>query len=219
MSNRATWEYYEKRSVQRPRGVSYSVPYWQGLGVPCTPEEVVAEEEAVARLLGSLPPGSFLDVGCGPGTYTGMLRGPGVAIDQSAGALARVAAGGSSAAPVRGDAMSLPFVGDSFDRALVAHLYGLLQPDEAQRLLQEVSRVAHQVLILDAGRPEGVAAQEWQERVLPDGSRHRVFRRHFLAEELAREVGGEILFAGSFYVVIGVAGPSGRAAPSGDRSE
>ena len=58
-------------------------------------------------------------------------------------------------------------------------------------------------MILDAGRPLGVSAEEWQERTLPGGGRYRVFRRHFDADTLAAEVGGVVLFAGQFYVVVG----------------
>ena len=202
MTNRATWEYYDKRSLQRPPGVDNAVVYWQGLGVPCTTEDVAAEADEVLARLRSLPPATFLDVGCGPGTFTGTLAGRGVALDQSANALARVVADHPHVPPVRGDAMALPFGGLSFDRALVSHLYGLLQPHEAQSLLSEARRIAGEVVILDAGRPPGVAAEEWQQRTLPDGSEHRVFRRHFRADELAAEVGGRDVFAGSFYVIV-----------------
>lgn len=206
MSIRSTWEYYDKRSLQRAPGIDNAVAYWQGLGVECTAEEVSAEADAVAAHLRALPPASFLDAGCGPGTFTGVLAGTGVALDQSANALARVAAEHPDAAPVRGDAMALPFASGSFDRALVSHLYGLLRDGEAGRLLSELRRVSGEVVILDAGRPDGVAAEELQDRTLPDGTRHTVFRRHFLAVELADEVEGSVDFAGRFYVIVRSAG-------------
>jgi len=53
-----------------------------------------------------------------------------------------------------------------------------------------------------AGRPEGVEAAEWQERTLNDGRQYQVFRRHFDAETLAAEVGGQVLFHGAFYVLV-----------------
>jgi len=202
VSNRSTWEYYDLRSLQRPPGIDNAVAYWQGLGVPCTSGDVAAEAAEVEKLLRSLPPATFLDVGCGPGTFTGMLAGRGVALDQSANAVARVARDHEHAVPVRGDAMALPFAAGSFDRALVSHLYGLLLPDEAGVLMDETLRIAPEVLILDAGRPDGVASEEWQDRTLPDGSAHRVFRRHFKASELTSEVGGQAVFAGSFYVMV-----------------
>jgi hypothetical protein len=58
------------------------------------------------------------------------------------------------------------------------------------------------VLILDAGRPAGVEAAEWQERTLNDGRQYQVFRRHFDADTLAAEVGGQVLFDGTFYVLV-----------------
>jgi len=202
VTNRATWEYYDRRSLQRPPGVQNAVVYWQGLGVSCSAEDVALEADEVVAILRSLPPATFLDVGCGPGTFTGTLPGTGVALDQSPNALARVLVDHPRAAPVRGDAMALPFRRGSFDRALVSHLYGLLQPHEARALLGEVRRIAREVVILDAGRPLGVTPEEWQQRSLPDGSEHRVFRRHFGADELAAEVGGRVVFAGSFYVIV-----------------
>jgi hypothetical protein len=57
------------------------------------------------------------------------------------------------------------------------------------------------VVILDAGRPDGVAAEEWQDRSLPDGSRYRIYRRHFDPDILASEIDGTVLFTGSFYVL------------------
>lgn len=202
--NRSIWEYYDRRSVQRMPGVDNAVTYWQGLGVACTSDEVAAEASEVERLVRSLPPARFLDVGCGPGTFTGMLAGAGVAFDQSANAVSRAAREHGDAVPVRGDALELPFDRSSFDRALVSHLYGLLQSDDSSTLLAEVCRVAREVVILDAGRPEGVAPEQWQDRTLPDGSEHRIYRRHFEAQELASEVRGTTIFAGSFYVIVAV---------------
>lgn len=202
--NRAIWEYYDRRSTQRAPGVGNAVAYWQGLGVACTTEEVAAEAVEVERLVRSLAPARFLDVACGPGTFTGMLAGEGVALDQSANAVERVAREHAHATPVRGDAMEMPFRESSFDRAFISHLYGLLQSDDSSALLAEARRVAREVLILDAGRPEGVARQEWQDRTLPDGSAYRIYRRHLGAQELASEVGGKPVFAGMFYVMVAV---------------
>lgn len=209
--NRSTWEYYDLRSLQRPPGVDNAVAYWRGLGVPCDQDDVAAEAARVEAALDRLPPGRSVDVGCGPGTFTGLIPGHVVAMDQSRNAVVKVRERFPSTPVVRGDAMALPFATGSFDRALVSHLYGLLLPAEALHLMDEVSRVAREVVIVDAGRPTGVAAAEMQERDLPDGSRHRVFRRHFDAGELAREVGGEVVFGGSFYVLVVVTAAPRRA--------
>jgi hypothetical protein len=84
----------------------------------------------------------------------------------------------------------------------------LLLPGERESFLAEAHRVASEVVILDAGCPEGVNAEEWQERTLPGGDRYRVFRRHFDADALAAEVGGVVLFAGQFYVLVSTAADS-----------
>jgi hypothetical protein len=78
---------------------------------------------------------------------------------------------------------------------------GLLQADERGAFLLEARRVAPDIVILDAGRPSGVNAEEWQDRTLPEGGRYRIYRRHFDPGVLADEIGGEVLFAGRFYVL------------------
>ncbi len=68
-------------------------------------------------------------------------------------------------------------------------------------MLQEARRVAAEFVVLDAGRPEGVADEEWQDRSLPDGSQYRIDRRHFDAQQLVGEIGATVVFAGRFYVM------------------
>jgi hypothetical protein len=46
----------------------------------------------------------------------------------------------------------------------------------------------------------GVAPEQWQERILNDGSRHRVYKRYLGAEQLAAELGGDVLMAGTWFV-------------------
>ncbi len=114
---------------------------------------------------------------------------------------------------IQADATALPVPAHCFDRFFSAHLYGLLLPSERAPFLAEAHRVASEVVILDAGRPPGVSAEEWQERTLPGGGRYRVFRRHFDADALAAEVGGVVLFAGQFYVLVGTVAAPGIAHP------
>jgi hypothetical protein len=84
-----------------------------------------------------------------------------------------------------------------------AHIYGILAGPDRTTLLQEARRVGSQLVVLDAGRPTGVSAEEWQQRTTGlDRQLYRVLRRHFDAHELADEIGGKVLFAGSFYVVV-----------------
>ena len=37
--------------------------------------------------------------------------------------------------------------------------------------------------------------EQWEERVLNDGSRHQVFKRYFRGQQLAAEVGGQVMLS------------------------
>ena len=51
--------------------------------------------------------------------------------------------------------------------------------------------------------PLRLVLEQMQERVLNDGSSHRVFKRYFTAEQLADELGGaRVLFDGRWFVVV-----------------
>jgi hypothetical protein len=201
---RSTWEYYDRRVRQGIPGVQRAVEYWSGLGVRVTAPDVEREATQVRAVLGALPETTFVEAAAGPGTFTGFLAGRGLALDQSPAALARLRADHPEVSVVRGDVTTLPFRDQSFRRYFAAHIFGLLQRRDAQRLLQEAVRVADEILILDSGRPMGVAAEEWQDRTLPDGGHYRIYRRHFEPDILASELGGSILFGGSFYVLVRV---------------
>jgi len=184
--------------------VQRAVEYWSGLGVGVTAEDVEWEATQVRAILGALPETTFIEAAAGPGTFTGLLAGCGVALDQSPAALARLHTDHPEVSVVRGDVTALPFRDRSFRRYFAAHIYGILERDDGQRLLQDAARVADEVLILDAGRPTGVVAEEWQDRTLPDGGHYRIYRRHFEPDVLASEIGGSVLFGGSFYVLVRV---------------
>ncbi len=63
--------------------------------------------------------------------------------------------------------------------------------------------MAGELVILDSGRPAGARAVQWQQRTSGlDQQLYRVLRRHFDAQELADEIGGQVLYAGRFYVVV-----------------
>jgi hypothetical protein len=68
--------------------------------------------------------------------------------------------------------------------------------------LAEAHRVAGELIVLDAGRPIGVASEHTQLRTLSGGARFEIYRRHFHAEELVQELGGQAVFAGRFYVLV-----------------
>jgi hypothetical protein len=199
---RSTWEYYDRRVTQGVPGLQHAVDYWSGLGVQVPAEDIEVEATHVRALITSFSETTFLEAAAGPGTFTGFLPGRGLASDQSEAALTRLRADHPKVPAIRADVTSLPFRDRSFGRYFAAHIYGLLQPDEARRARAEATRVAAEIVILDAGRPPQVAAEEWQDRTLPDGSRYRIYRRHFEPDVLASELGGTVLFGGTFYVLV-----------------
>jgi SAM-dependent methyltransferase len=199
---RSLWEYYDRRVTGHPPGLTNARAYWTGLGLSVEVEDIAAEAVRLERALRGMSAVSFVEVGAGPGTFTGYLGGRGIAIDQSRRALDVLRTVAPEVPVIQADAFALPLPTSAVRRFFSSHLYGLLVPSERQPFLAEAHRVASEVVILDAGRPLGVHAEEWQERSLPDGGRYRVFRRHFDADTLAAEVGGEVLFDGQFYVLV-----------------
>jgi hypothetical protein len=84
---RSLWEYYDRRVAQGVRRLAHAQDYWSGLGVVVDVGEIAGEAVQVERELGALGPARFVEVGCGPGTFTSMLAGSGVLVDQSHAAL------------------------------------------------------------------------------------------------------------------------------------
>ena len=84
-----------------------------------------------------------------------------------------------------------------------SHLYGHMLAGEREAFLAEARRVAPALVIVDSALREDVEAEAWQERVLNDGSRHRVYKRYFAADELAEEVGAAaVLHDGPWFVAV-----------------
>jgi SAM-dependent methyltransferase len=192
----ATRAYYDRRAAEYD-------DWWNGTGLYGRRERPGWHDEtaAVVALVRSLPAGRTLDVACGTGFLTRHLPGAVVAVDTSpamaAIAAARLPAGGLV---VRADALSLPFRPGAFGQVVTAHFYGHLPPDERERFLREARRVGGRLVVIDSALRPGIEAEQWQERVLNDGSRHRVFKRYLTPEGLEREIGGRALFAGSWFV-------------------
>lgn len=150
----------------------------------------------------SLPPVRTLDVASGTGFLTRHLGGHVVALDASAGMLAESRRRHGHPL-VRADAFSLPFRDGSFDRVFTAHFYGHLSEDQRMRFMTEASRVATELVVVDARIHPAVLPEQTQERVLNDGSRHEVYKRYFTADQLAEELGGgRILFDGRWFVAV-----------------
>ena len=161
------------------------------------------ERERLQDALAALPPARTLDVACGTGWLTQHLGGEIVGLDASDSMLEIARERVPHGEFVVGDALSLPFADGSFDRLLTGHFYGHLEEPERLRFLAEARRVAQELVVVDSAPHDDVPPQGWQERELSDGSRWDVFKRYFNGPELAAELGGgEIYFAGDWFVVV-----------------
>ena len=150
-----------------------------------------ALEAAVRRL----PPARTLDVACGTGFMTRHLRGEVVALDQSEAMIDIARERLPNADLVVGDALAIPFPGDSFDRVFASYFYCHLEEPERARFLAEARRLAPELVIVGTVRREDLPAERWEERVLNDGTRWEVYKRFFEPEALLEELGGgRVLF-------------------------
>lgn len=190
--------YYERRAAEYD-------DWWLGAGLfrgrdrPGWPEEV----EDLLKMTASLAPAKVLDVACGTGFLTRHLRGEVTALDQSESMLEIAASRMPDASFVRGEAVPLPFKAGEFERVFTSHFYGHLLDHERGSFLHEARRVAVQLVVVDSALRPDIAAEQWQERVLADGSRHDVYKRFFTASQLAEELGGgEILHEGRWFVAV-----------------
>jgi ubiquinone/menaquinone biosynthesis C-methylase UbiE len=163
-----------------------------------------ADEVAALRTtLESLRFGSFLDVACGTGFLTRSLQGSVTGLDQSASMLAVARSRMPRASFVRGDGLAMPFRSDQFDCLVMGHFYGHLDAEARRLCLAEARRVSKSLLIIDAAQHDDVPAEEYQERVLNDGSRHVVYKRYFTPERMIAEIGaGRTLHAGRWFVAV-----------------
>lgn len=194
--------YYERRSAEYD-------DWYLGAGLfadrdrPGWGDELRAVEDVVS----SLPPSRTLDVACGTGFITRHFRGRVIATDSSPGMLA--ASRTRHGHPlVRADAFALPFRDGSFDRVFSGHFYGHLDPEQRARFLAESRRIAPALVVLDAALRDDVEPEQMQERILNDGSSHRVFKRYLAASQLSSELGGgRVLFEGRWFVIVESASP------------
>ncbi|MDP9119531.1 MAG: class I SAM-dependent methyltransferase, partial [Actinomycetota bacterium] len=156
----------------------------------------------VQDTVASLPPSRTLDIACGTGFITRHLRGRVVATDSSPGMLAKARARHDHPL-LRADAFALPFRSESFDRIFTGHFYGHLDPEQRARFRVASRRIAPALVVLDAPLRDDVEPEQIQERVLNDGSSHRVFKRFFTASQLSSELGGgRVLFEGRWFLMV-----------------
>jgi ubiquinone/menaquinone biosynthesis C-methylase UbiE len=190
--------YYEARAPEYD-------DWWLGRGLFAARDRPgwVEEVRELETLLASLAPARTLDVACGTGFLTRHLRGLVVGLDQSPTMCALAQRRLPDGVAVVGDALALPFADGAFERVFTGHFYGHLQPGGREAFVAEARRVGGELVVADSALREEVSPEEWQERVLEDGSRHRVYKRFFTAEGLAAELGGgETLHAGRWFVVV-----------------
>jgi ubiquinone/menaquinone biosynthesis C-methylase UbiE len=194
----------EMRAYYDRRAGEYD-DWWLGRGLYAQRDRPGWHDE-VGRLVAAvsgLAPAHVLDVACGTGFLTRHLRGAVEGVDQSPAMVAIAARRMPGARIVQADAVPLPFPDGAFDRVFTGHFYGHLQGAERRAFLAEARRVGRELVVVDSALRDSVDAEEWQERTLTDGSRHRVYKRYFTAPGLVDELGGgTVLVAGRWFVAV-----------------
>ncbi len=186
-------EYYARRAAE------YDATSWEALDN--------AERETVERFVSSLPPGRILDIGCGTGYLTRLLRGTVVVVDASAEMLELARARVPDATLVRADVPPLPFGDGMFDLAFSSNVYSHIERAATRaEFLAETLRVARAVVILEQAWRPGLTRESYERRHLLDGSEYHVFKRYLTPDELAGELHGTVVLASAAFVAV-------RAAP------
>jgi demethylmenaquinone methyltransferase/2-methoxy-6-polyprenyl-1,4-benzoquinol methylase len=195
-------EYYDTRAPEYDE-------WYLGLGKFAAVERPDWDEDvrALELTITGLPPARTLDIACGTGYLTRHLPGEITALDQSERMLEIARERLPAASCVQGDALELPFEDDSFERVFTAHFYGHLEEGQRERFLAEARRVGAELIVVDSAvggaRVRGQREEEWQERVLNDGSRFTVYKRYFDGPELAAELGGgTVLHQSRWFVAV-----------------
>lgn len=188
--------YYDRRASEYD-------DWWLGRGLYEDRERPGWDEEVdqLAAAIASLPPLRTLDIACGTGFLTRHLRGEVVGLDASERMLAEARKQVPGASFVQGDALSLPFEDGAFDRVFTSYFYCHLEPEERARFLAEARRVASELVVVASTRGAGDEAERWEERRLKDGSLWTVYKRVFDGDDLAEELGGELLFKGDWFLL------------------
>jgi SAM-dependent methyltransferase len=192
----ATGAYYDQRAAEYD-------DWYLGTGLFASRERPGWHEEveALVALVGALPCARTLDVACGTGFLSRHLSGFTVGLDQSPAMVTIAQSRLPQGLAVQGDALSLPFASGAFARVFTGHFYGHLPPRERERFLAETRRVAPELIVVDTALRPGGEPERWDERVLNDGSQHRVFKRFLTGEQLAQEIDGRVLMDGEWFVV------------------
>jgi SAM-dependent methyltransferase len=195
--NPAMRAYYERRAAEYD-------DWWLGAGRFEQRERPgwYADVSTLIDVLLALEPARTLDLACGTGFLTRHLPGEVTGVDQSAGMIEVATARCKDGTFEVGDALA-PRPG--FERIFSSHFYGHLDASQREAFL---TLPRDELVIVDSAlRPDGVP-EDWQERVLDDGSRHSVYKRWFTAAGLAAELGGaEVLHDGPWFVAVRSSSP------------
>jgi ubiquinone/menaquinone biosynthesis C-methylase UbiE len=190
--------YYDRRAHEYD-------DWWLGRGLYIDRDRPGWDDEVavLAELIAGLPPARTLDVACGTGFLTRHLRGEVVGLDQSERMLDVARERAPGATYVHGDALDLPFGDSEFDRVFTSYFYCHLEEEDRKRFVTEARRVASELVVVASVPGAGDPLERWEERVLKDGSRWKVFKRVFTGDELAAELGGgDVLHEGRWFVVV-----------------
>lgn len=188
--------YYDRRAPEYD-------DWWLGKGLFADRDRPGWDDERgeLAAVIAELPPARTLDVACGTGFLTKHLRGEVVGLDASQRMLARASQQAPNVTFAQGDALSLPFEDGTFERVFTSYFYCHLEEEDRERFLSEARRVAPELVVVASIRRGDDLPERWDDRVLKDGSRWTVYKRVFDAADLARELGGEILFEGRWFLL------------------
>jgi ubiquinone/menaquinone biosynthesis C-methylase UbiE len=189
--------YYDQRAPEYD-------DWWLGRGLFADRDRPGWNDELheLEQIIADFPPKRTLDVACGTGFLTRHLRGEVVGLDASERMLELAREQAPSAEFVRGDALSLPFADGTFERVFASYFYCHLEEGEDARFLAEARRVAPELVIVASVHRNDTPTERWEERRLKDGSTWTVYKRIFTGERLAAELAGEVLFEGSWFVVV-----------------
>jgi SAM-dependent methyltransferase len=182
-------EYYARRACE------YDATSWDALDP--------AERAVVEQFVASLPSGRVLDIGCGTGSLTRFLRGSVTAVDQSSEMLELARPRAPGVEFVRAEVPPLPFPNGAFDLAFSSHLYSHIDAvAERAEFVAEALRVARTLVVLEQTWRRGGERESWELRWLLDGSEHRVFKRYFTPDGLARELNGVVVLASAEFIAV-----------------
>ena len=189
--------YYDRRAPEYD-------DWWLGEGLFADRDRPGWDEERgqLGTVIADLPPLRTLDVACGTGFLTKHLRGEVVGIDASERMLELARVQVPNATFVQGEALSLPFEDGAFERVFTSYFYCHLEEGDRERFLTEARRVASELVVVASIRRADDLPERWDDRLLKDGSRWTVYKRVFEDADLARELGGEVVFKGRWFVVV-----------------